>query len=358
MSSAATAAPSPLPPSLEALIPPIRVASRQLVREWGFMRPTIAGTALPGTAVHALIEIGAGDGTLDLVGLGRLLRVALPVAQQAVQDLQATGHLAPAASASGFALTPLGRETLAAVNAHASAQVAAALAALEPEEAARVLGGLQSYADALAAPTGGLFAAVDTAEHGRAAALDEISIEAGYRPGIIGRTLGMHMAYYGRDHGWGRSFESSLAVDLGALGQRLDRPGCEVFAAVQRRRRPGGEAEETVVGSVYVDGSDTAQGAATAQIRCFLVEDAVRGRGVGRRLLAAAMDFVRRVGFAEVTLWTMKKLLPARRLYEEAGFQVVSEAEMVKWEQKELFQQYAWRPGPGAAMLAGSSHGP
>jgi len=353
----ATAAPTaPLPPSVESLIPPIRVASRQLVREWGFMRPTIAGTALSGAAVHALIEIGgAGDQTTGLGDLSRVLRVGLAAAKQAVRELQAAGHLAPpaATTTSGFTLTSAGRETLAAVHAHATAQVATALAALRPDEAAGVLSGLQSYAAALETWSGGpagaaaeVECAPPGAEHGHAGVLDDIGIEAGYRPGILGRTLEMHMAYYANHHGWGRSFESSLAADLGALGERLDRPRCEVFAAVWRCRRADGPgpAEKTIVGTVYVDGDDgVAEGVSTAQIRCFLVEDAVRGRGVGRRLLAAAMAFVRRTGFAEVTLWTMTKLLPARRLYEEAGFRVAREEELVKWGQRDLFQKYAWR---------------
>lgn len=37
---------------------PIRDASRHLVRELGFMGSTLAGTDLPPSAVHALIEIG------------------------------------------------------------------------------------------------------------------------------------------------------------------------------------------------------------------------------------------------------------------------------------------------------------
>lgn len=42
----------------DPLVEPIRDASRRLVRELGFMRDTLAGTGLPRSAVHALIEIG------------------------------------------------------------------------------------------------------------------------------------------------------------------------------------------------------------------------------------------------------------------------------------------------------------
>src|SRR4051812_28153242 len=97
---------TPLPSALESLIPPIRVASRQLVREWGFMRPTIGGTGLSGAAIHALIEIEAMGRVVNLAELSRVLRVSLPAAKQAVRELQAAGHLASPDSAPGFTLTP------------------------------------------------------------------------------------------------------------------------------------------------------------------------------------------------------------------------------------------------------------
>ena len=48
---------------MDSKIEPVRDASRRLVRELGFMRSTLAGTDLPPSAVHALIEIGAGGAT-------------------------------------------------------------------------------------------------------------------------------------------------------------------------------------------------------------------------------------------------------------------------------------------------------
>ena len=46
-------------PSLDvALIDDIRSASRQMVRELGFMEATVAATDYPPSAVHTIIEIG------------------------------------------------------------------------------------------------------------------------------------------------------------------------------------------------------------------------------------------------------------------------------------------------------------
>ncbi|MEP5419308.1 MAG: MarR family transcriptional regulator, partial [Roseibium sp.] len=45
-----------------ALINDIRAASRQLVREFGFLDKTIAGTDLSASGVHAVLEIGLNPG--------------------------------------------------------------------------------------------------------------------------------------------------------------------------------------------------------------------------------------------------------------------------------------------------------
>ena len=41
-----------------ALVDEIRSASRQMVRELGFMEATVAATDYPPSAVHAVLEIG------------------------------------------------------------------------------------------------------------------------------------------------------------------------------------------------------------------------------------------------------------------------------------------------------------
>ncbi|GAB2581893.1 GNAT family N-acetyltransferase [Streptomyces capparidis] len=58
------------------------------------------------------------------------------------------------------------------------------------------------------------------------------------------------------------------------------------------------------------------------QIQGLVVDSAVRGRGVGRALLAAAYDEARRRGARRVTLRVLGHNARARRLYEQAGYAV------------------------------------
>lgn len=67
-------------------------------------------------------------------------------------------------------------------------------------------------------------------------------------------------------------------------------------------------------------------GGDVAQLRLLHVDDAARGQGLGTRLVTDCVDFARSAGYAEIMLWTHAVLLPARRLYAEAGFVITDTA--------------------------------
>jgi DNA-binding MarR family transcriptional regulator/N-acetylglutamate synthase-like GNAT family acetyltransferase len=307
-----------------SLIPAIRDVSRALVRAWGFMGGDFAGTDLSPSAVHALIEIERGGVTardlaarlgLEKSSVSRMVRKLVESGELAEQTGEADARLKM------LVLTGAGRARVAAIHDFANAQVAAALAHLEPGQDGIVLEGLRLYTDALRAPA-------------RAPDAPDIALVRGYQLGLIARVTQMHAAYYAREAGFGQRFEALVAGGLAEFSNRLENPRNAIWAAMR-----GGE----IIGSVAIDGEDL--GAGIAHLRWFIVGDTARGTGVGRRLISTALAFADQAGFAETQLWTFSGLSAARHLYEALGFACVEEWPGTQWG-KEVTEQRFARPRP------------
>jgi DNA-binding MarR family transcriptional regulator/GNAT superfamily N-acetyltransferase len=319
------------PLSLETIMPAthldaVRAASRRLVREFGFMHPTLAGSDLSPSSVHALVEIG-NRGSMTAAELCDVLLLEKSSVSRMLRKFIAAGQLCADASprdgrSKTLALTPKGRETLAAIDAYARAQVAGALEKLPADVHGKVLYGLSTYAGAL-----------EAYRRRSVVPVSAVSINSGYRPGAIGRTVDMHARYYSRTVGFGAFFESKVAAGMADFVSRLEHPRNEIWLALE---------EGNVIGAIAIDGEDLAAG--RAHLRWFIVDDGRRGGGVGKQLLAAALAFCDETGFAETELWTFSGLDAARRLYEAAGFVLDREFTGSQWG-KEMTEQCFIRPG-------------
>jgi DNA-binding MarR family transcriptional regulator len=141
--------------ALEPEIALIRDASRRLVRELGFMRPTLAGTDLPPSAVHALIEIGTRK-SMTATELCDALILEKSSVSRMVRKLVRAGEVAEGASsqdgrAKPLSLTPQGLASLNRIDDFARRQVAEALEWMGPETRRGLAESLASYARALQA---------------------------------------------------------------------------------------------------------------------------------------------------------------------------------------------------------------
>jgi hypothetical protein len=118
------------------LIDDIRAASRQMVRELGFMEATLAATDYPPSAVHAILQIGIR---------GPLVRKLIE-SDELKETLDAND-----ARVKPLALTAEGKRTLAALHEFGRRQVSGALSRLTEAERGTVRDGLMLYARALKA---------------------------------------------------------------------------------------------------------------------------------------------------------------------------------------------------------------
>jgi DNA-binding MarR family transcriptional regulator len=135
------------------LIDDIRAASRQMVRELGFMDTTVAASDYPPSAVHTILEIGM-RGPMTSAELAEFLHLEKSSVSRLVRKLIDGGELRETADADDARFKPLsltakGRRTLAALHAFGRQQVSGALARLTDAERRTVREGLMHYARAL-----------------------------------------------------------------------------------------------------------------------------------------------------------------------------------------------------------------
>ncbi len=154
-----------------------------------------------------------------------------------------------------------------------------------------------------------------------AAAAEGVAITEGYAPGALAAVVGLHMDYYGPCWGFGLPFEAKVAQDLAAFLSRLD-PARDLFVVAR-------DDAGAVLGSISVDGARP--GTTDAHLRWFIVADAARGTGLGRRLLFQAMAFCDDRRVARTYLTTFAGLDAARHLYENVGFALVSTSDLDQW---------------------------
>lgn len=112
------------------------------------------------------------------------------------------------------------------------------------------------------------------------------------------------------------AIETDFAIDPAVQARGLDllrgRPDAVILVA---------EAEGRVVGMCTVQlTASTARGGLSAGIEDVVVDETVRGRGVGRALLAAAEAWARGRGAVRIALLADETNLPALDFYDRLGF--------------------------------------
>jgi len=309
-------------PQAPHLIEDIRAASRKLVREFGFLEKTIAGTDLSGSGVHAIIEIGLTPG-LTAKELGARLKLEKSTISRLLKSLETRCEIVQTQSktdgrAFQLHLTPKGKETWIAINRFGDNQARTALANITGVDTATIANALTSYAQALGSDVSN-------------AAPDETQfpVVEGYQTGMIGDISALHARTHGPIVGMGPAFESVVSQAMAGFMPRIDRPMNNSWSVLEN---------ETVIGSITIDGEDL--GKNIAHLRWFILSERLRGKGLGKVLLKKALAHCDRLRFAEIHLWTLKGLDAARALYEKNGFDLAEEYLGDQWGQEVMEQKF------------------
>ena len=134
----------------------------------------------------------------------------------------------------------------------------------------------------------------------------------GLQVGDIGWVAQRQGILYAQEYGWDGTFEALVAEIAAQFVKNLDPARENAWIA---------ERDGQVLGSVFLVKVSEQE----AKLRLLYVEPDARGTGLGRRLTQECIAFAQAKGYQKLTLWTNDILHAARRIYQEAGFVLVSE---------------------------------
>lgn len=296
-----------------SVVQSVRAASRQLVREFGFLDKAIAGTDLSGSGVHAILEIGLNPG-LTAKDLSARLKLEKSTISRLLKSLERRGDIEQTRSTSdgrafGLSLTEKGQLTYSEIDRFGNNQAQDALSRLSGENPENVAKAMSSYAEAL-----------QGSDADREAVQTKYPVVEGYQTGMIGDIAAMHARTHGPIVGMGATFESVVSASMAEFMPRIGNPLNNSWSVLD-----GSE----VIGSISIDGEHL--GNNTAHLRWFILSKRLRGKGLGKSLLKCALEHCDRHAFDEIHLWTLKGLEAARALYETNGFDLAEEYVGDQW---------------------------
>lgn len=219
-------------------------------------------------------------------------------------------------------LTKAGWKTFKPLDARSSEQVGAIVANLSPAQLKDLVGALQRVEFMLG--SGALKdAKPEQRSEGRSYRLRQ------HRPGDMGWVVFRHGVLYSKEYGYDERFEAMVAGIVAEFVEHYKPAREHCWMA---------EIDGELAGSVFlVERSNK-----VAKLRLLLVEPSARGMGIGKRLVAECIRFARKAGYKTMMLWTQSELTAARRIYQQAGFELMGEKRHDSWGRTNLVAE-TWR---------------
>lgn len=157
---------------------------------------------------------------------------------------------------------------------------------------------------------------------------------AEYPPGLIGTVATLFGRTIAASHGVDWTLDAMIAEQQIELFRRFDPARDRVWVALD-----AGVPQ----GALTIEGPRPEAGVDAARLRFFILDESLRGLGLGRRMVTEAMRFCRDQGYRRVYLTTLPGLDAASRLYAEQGFVLVEQREEAFHGSRFVEQVFEWR---------------
>lgn len=284
----------------------IRAFNRFYTGILGLLDRTLLKSPYSLTEVRVLYEIGQiRNCTANL--LMENLHIDRGYLSRMLKNFQTEGLIqkeshAEDARKSLLSLTPAGKKLLADMDAKSNVQVSDLIQGLSSEDVESLLVSMRQIKNALGKST------------------DEISVRT-YKPKDIDYVIRRHIEIYEEEYGFNSLF-----------GEYVDEHVRQEFGPKNTSMRKNlwiAEYNGRPAGMIAVAEIDEE----TAQLRYFLIDKEVRGKGLGHRLMRAAVDFCSEQGYKRCFLYTVSILGAARHLYGAYGFTLAESAPNGEWRE-------------------------
>lgn len=148
----------------------------------------------------------------------------------------------------------------------------------------------------------------------------ELFIRRATEPGDLGEVVALHGRLYASEYRMDQTMEAycgegicRFALDRAEMGPDVG----EMWVI---------EEDGRILGSIAMLAEE-----GMGRLRWLLLHPDLRGRGAGRKLVEASLDYARERGFAGVFLTTISGLDAAHHIYRKAGFELTSTEPVSKW---------------------------
>jgi GNAT superfamily N-acetyltransferase len=139
-----------------------------------------------------------------------------------------------------------------------------------------------------------------------------------YPPGLIGTVAALFGQTIATSHGVDWTLDAMIAEQQCEFFRRFDPEHDRVWVAMS-----GGGPR----GALTIDGPRPETGLKAARLRFFILDESLRGQGLGHSMMAEAMQFCRQQHYRSIFLTTLPRLDAAIHLYAKCGFILVAQNE-------------------------------